>query len=186
MSYCFILFSLYYALDLGPLLLGGALCLVCVHLHQTSDVGCTHLGGAHPTLGYLIRGPLYCHQTPKRGRLKEHFLAKSIFGCLLLILRYLTILSKYNLYCRWKSEDYLLLAFLHRRLRVSCPETPVCTSRRLWSGTGDSGPSLRGHFSSGVARPRYGGGDSGRKLWLELVSHPETPALATYPGDSGL
>jgi hypothetical protein len=95
-------------------------------------------------------------------------------------------LSQSNPLCRWKSEDYKLLAFLRRRLRVSCPETPVCSRRRLWSGTGDSGPSLRGRFSSGVARPRYGGGDSGRKLLQKLVSGPETPALATDPGDSGL
>jgi hypothetical protein len=50
MSYCFILFSMYYAHDLGPLLIGGALCLVCVHLPQAFVVGCTHLGGAHPIL----------------------------------------------------------------------------------------------------------------------------------------
>jgi hypothetical protein len=96
------------------------------------------------------------------------------------------LLSQSNLLCRWKSEDYLLLAFLRRRLRVSCPETPVFTRRRLWSGTGDSGLSLRGRFSTGVARPKYGGGDLGRKLWLELVSRPENPVLETNPGDSGL
>jgi hypothetical protein len=96
------------------------------------------------------------------------------------------LLSQSNFHYRWKSEDCLLLAFLRRRLRVSCPETPVYTRRILWSGSGDSGLSLRGRFSSGVARPRYGGGDSGRKLWQKLVSGPETPALATNPEDSGL
>jgi hypothetical protein len=91
------------------------------------------------------------------------------------------LLSQSNLHCRWKSEDYLLLAFLRRRLRVSCPETPVCTRRRLWSGTRDSGLSLRGRFPAGVARPRYGGRDSGRRLRAETLAGARLP-----PGDSGL
>jgi hypothetical protein len=92
--------------------------------------------------------------------------------------------SQFNLHYRWKSEDHLLLAFLPWRLRVSFPETPVFTRRSLWSGSGDSGLSLWGRFSPSVARPRYGGGDSGRKL-LRSVSlarrlrpcrlTPETP-----------
>jgi hypothetical protein len=118
--------------------------------------------------------------------LKEHFLTKSIFGCLLSILRYLTILSQSNLHCRWKSKDSCCSHF--------CAGDSGSPARRLQCfhtgdfrpGTGDSGPRLWGPFSSGVTHPRYGGGDFARKLWQELVSSPETPALATNPGDSGL
>jgi hypothetical protein len=100
MSYCFLLFSMYYAHVLGSLLIGGALFLVCVHLYQAFVVCCTHLGGAHPIHVDLFPLTLVLSSNTKKGRLKEHFLAKSIFGCLLSILRYLTILSQSNLYYR--------------------------------------------------------------------------------------
>jgi hypothetical protein len=131
MSYCSLLFSNYYAHVLGSLYIGGAFFLVCVHLHQAFVVCCTHLGGAHPS--HIDLFPLtLVWSSPKRGRLKEHFLAKSIFGCLLSILRYLTLLSQF---CLSLGEDLKLaklMPCLSRRLWVSRPETLVCTHRRLW------------------------------------------------------
>jgi hypothetical protein len=130
----------------------------------------------------------------KENSLKEHFLAKSIFGCLLSILRYLTILSQSNLHCRWKSEDYMLLAFLRRRLWVSCPETPVFTHRRLWVRDRRLRPKSPGIFFVGCHSPQIWG----RRLCPESLAgarlRPETPALGDLarrlrsldPEDSGL
>jgi hypothetical protein len=113
-----------------------------------------------------------------QGHLKKHFLIKSIFGYLLSILRYLTILSQSNLSYRWKSEACCLLPCLSRRLR--CANT-----RDFGSRTGDSGPRLRATFLRGVTRPSNGGGDFfllPRILWPESFQarrlqspRPETP-----------
>jgi hypothetical protein len=79
MSYCFILFSMYYAHVLGSLFIGGALCLVCVHLHQAFVVGCTHLGGAHPILVDLFPLTLVLSSNTKKGEIERAFSCKIYF-----------------------------------------------------------------------------------------------------------
>jgi hypothetical protein len=122
----------------------------------------------------------------KKALVKEHLLAKCIFGCLLSILRYLTCCLSLIFIIGGNQKNTCFWRFCAGDSGSATPETPVFTHRNLWSGSGDSGLRLRGRFSSGVARPRYGGGDFGRKLRRKFVSGPETPVLATDPGDSGL
>jgi hypothetical protein len=122
--------------------------------------------------------------------LKEHFLAKSIFGCLLSILRYLTILSQSNLLFRWKSEALHVAGF-------PAPETPGLLP-------GDSGVQRPETLGQGPETPAQVSGASFRRVSLapdmgeETLAGarlwPETPVLGYLarrlrsldPGDSGL
>jgi hypothetical protein len=71
----------------------------------------------------------------------------------------------------------MLLAFLRRRLRVSCPETPVFTHRRLWVRDRRLQPKSLGLFFIGCRSPQIWG----RRLCPESLA-----GACLWPGDSGL
>jgi hypothetical protein len=88
---------------------------------------CIHLGGAQLHFMnfwaklYISCKFLCCHQTPKRGRLKEHFPSKWIFWCLLSTLELLTVCLIVKVYwlmtqClstpqKWKDRSFEDLDF---------------------------------------------------------------------------
>jgi hypothetical protein len=79
MFYYFILLSMFYAHVLGSLLLGGALCLVCVHVHQAFVICCTHLGGARPIHVDLFSLTLVLSSNTKKGEIERAFSCKIYF-----------------------------------------------------------------------------------------------------------
>ena len=108
--------------------------------------------------------------------MKEHLLAKCIFGCLLSILRYLTRCLSLICFIGGNQKNTCFLAFLRRRLRICYP--------------GDSGV----HMPESLVRvqrlqPKPPGSFFvecrssqiwGRRLWAEALSE-----ACLRPGDSG-